>query len=273
MELEAVHAENPYYGVARFSMDLGWNEKKARRIRNLAGITALRRSKKHCSRTAQTEVSAPDNALRPYIEYINPDRPWEGASFDEMTKSGAWVQDFAYINYRGMWVYWAVVEELSSRRVLGWSVGLRHTAELVHSALLDALSGNSAPPILHDDQGSEYLSFKMQETCRRHSITMSCSDKGNPWQNGFIESLFCSLKDELGDTNRFNSLEELYEAMAKVIYYYNHERVHTALKMAPAKHAKQHAKQQAEQAALETNKKSPFLAFWEPKRRLFKTAN
>ncbi len=100
-----------------------------------------------------------------------------------------------------------------------------------------ALSHNPAPPILHDDQGGEYLSNLMQSTCERYSIRLSCSDAGKPWQNGFEESLYSTLKTELGNTNRFDSIEEVYEAIAGVIYYYNHERIHTALKTSPVKYA------------------------------------
>ncbi len=238
-ELVQIHQLNPYYGVVRFAIALGWSEEKARRIRNLAGIKIMRRSKKHRSRATKAEVSAPDNALKSYIEYNDPERPWTGASFNRMSReSGAWVQDFSYISYRGQWVYLATVTELLTRKILGWSIGLRHTAELVHAALIDALSHNTAPPILHDDQGGEYLSYLMQDTCRRYGIQLSCSDKSSPWQNGFEESLFSTLKTELGDTSRFNSLEELYETIAGVIYYYNNERIHTALKMSPAEYTK-----------------------------------
>lgn len=229
-----MHALNPYYGVERFAIDLEWSEEKARRIRNLAGITAAKRSKKHRNKSFPPEITVPDNALKPYIEYKDMERPWTGASFNKIaSESGAWAQDFTHINYRGVWVYLATVVDLLTRRILGWSVGLRHTKELVHDALMDALSDNPAPPILHDDQGSEYLSHKMRETCERHNIQLSCSDPGNPWQNGFQESLYRGLKDELGNTNRFGSVEELYEAIAGTIYYYNHKRIHTALKMPP----------------------------------------
>lgn len=237
--MRAVHSSHPYYGVERFAIELEWSEKKARRIRNLAGITAEKRSKKRRPKSSPSEITAPDNALKTFIEYKNEDRPQDGANFNKMAnESGAWVQDFTYINHRGMWVYLATVMELSTRRILGWSVGLRHTKELVHDALLGALSNNPAPPILHDDQGSEYLSYLMRETCRRYGICLSCSDKSSPWQNGFKESWYRGLKDELGNPNRFNSLEELYEAIAGAIYYYNHERIHTALKMPPARYAK-----------------------------------
>ncbi len=237
-ELKSVAGRNPYYGVARFAMALNWSEDKARRIRNLAGVTAAKRSKKHRHRKVGAEVSAPVNALRPYIDYANPERPWEGASFDRMAaESGAWVQDFTYIYYRGQWVYLAAVVELLTRRILGWNVGLRHTAELVHGALLNALSDNEAPPIIHDDQGGEYLSFIMQNTNERNEIQLSCSDKSSPWQNGFMESAVGTIKTELGDTRRFKTLEELYEGIAHMIYYYNHERIHTSLRMSPVEYA------------------------------------
>jgi len=242
-ELALVHQLNPYYGVVRFAMALRWSQSKARRIRGLAGITAAKRSKKHHSRTVKTEIAAPSNALRSYIEYNDPECPWDGASFNKMaTSSGAWVQDFTYINYRGQWVYLAVVVELLTRKILGWEVGMRHTKELVHSALINALSSNVVPPIIHNDQGGEYLSYLMQDTYERHHITLSCSDKSSPWQNGYCESIFSTFKTELGNPNRFNTLEELYEAIAGVIYYYNYERIHTALRTSPVKYAKTLAK-------------------------------
>ena len=75
------------------------------------------------------------------------------------------------------------------------------------------------------------------DTYERYHIKLSCSDKSSPWQNGYCESVFSTLKTELGNPDRFNSLEELYEAIAGIIYYYNHERIHTALKMSPNKYA------------------------------------
>jgi len=137
----------------------------------------------------------------------------------------------------GMWVYVATVLELKTRRIVGWSVGLRHDSELVHRAVLDAFSKYPAPPILHSDQGSEYLSYRLKDLCQKMEVTLSCSDKGSPWQNGFEERFYKTLKDELGPTNRFRDLAELYEGIAMTIYYYNHRHIHTALKMSPAAYA------------------------------------
>jgi transposase InsO family protein len=97
-----VHEANPYYGVARFAIELGWTEKRARRIRNLSGITVQKRTKKRKSKSVKPEVSAPANALKLYADFKNSDRPQDGQSYARMTESGAWVQDFTYIWFKGM---------------------------------------------------------------------------------------------------------------------------------------------------------------------------
>lgn len=237
-ELSAVHKDNPYYGVTRFAIALGWNEKKARRIRSLAGITAAKRVKKQRGGKKQpAEVSAPANALKPYADFKNEARPQDGQTYTRMASSDAWVQDFTHIWFIGMWVYVATVMDIRTRRIVGWSVGLRHDAELVHRAVLDALSKYNPPTILHSDQGSEYLSYRLRDLCDKLETTLSCSDKGSPWQNGFKERFYGTLKDELGTTSRFTGLAELYEGIAMTIYYYNHKRIHTSLRMSPAAYA------------------------------------
>lgn len=232
-----MHIDNQYYGVARFAMELNWTEKKARRIRNLAGITAAKRVKKRRSKPGVAEVIAPVNVLKSYADFKNISRPQDGQSYARMVESGAWVQDFTYIWFMNMWVYVATVLDLKTRRIVGWSISLRHDKDLVHRAVLDALSKYPAPPILHSDQGSEYLSYRLQDLCQKMEIALSCSDKGSPWQNGFKERFYGTLKDELGPTSRFKDLAELHEGVALTIYYYNHKRIHTALKMSPAAYA------------------------------------
>lgn len=214
-----------------------WSEKKARRIRNLAGITAAKRSKKQRGAKISPEITAPGNALKLYADFKNKDRPQDGQIYTRMAESGAWVQDFTYIWFMGCWVYLATVLDLKTRRIVGWSMGLRHNRELVHRAILDALSKYPSPAILHSDQGSEYLSYLLRDLCLKMEITLSCSDKASPWQNGFKERFYGTLKDELGPVKRFKSLEELHEGIALTIYYYNHKRIHTALKMSPAAYA------------------------------------
>jgi len=237
-QLRAVHDSNPYYGVERLAIALGWSEARARRIRTLAGIHIPRPSKKRrMGKPVAAEITAPGNALKAFATFKDASRPQDGQSYAGMTKANAWVQDFTYIWFNGQWHYLAVALELKARRILGWSLGLRHSSELTLAAVLDALSKYPPPAILHSDQGSEYLSYKHQELCDRHSITLSCSAKGSPWQNGFMERWFGTFMHELGLLSRFKDLAQLHEGIALQVYYYNTNRIHTALKMSPAAYA------------------------------------
>lgn len=223
--------------MARFAIELNWTEKKARRIRNLAGITAAKRTRRGHKKAGVAEVAAPANALKSFADFKDESRPQNGQSYARMAESGAWVQDFTHIWFMGMWAYVATVEDLRTRRIVGWSMGLRHDAELVHRAVLDALSKYPPPAILHSDQGSEYLSYRLRDLCAKLEVELSCSDKASPWQNGFKERFYGTLKDELGPVNRFEDLSQLHEGLALTIYYYNHKRIHTALRMSPAAYA------------------------------------
>jgi putative transposase len=66
---------------------------------------------------------------------------------------------------------------------------------------------------------------------------LSCSAAGKPWQNGFMERWFGGFKLELGALTRFTDIAKLHEGIALQVHYYNHERIHTALRMSPAAYA------------------------------------
>jgi putative transposase len=237
-ELLKAHAEHPLYGVERLALELGWSEEKTRRIRNAARIVIPRASKKRkTSKPAPAEIPAPTNALKPYAAFRNPDRPQDGQSYAGMVRSGAWVQDFTYLWFGRYYCYLAVVLDLATRQILGWQLGLSHSSELTYTAVVDALSKHPTPTILHSDQGSEYLSYKHQELCDRLEIILSCSDKASPWQNGYMERFMRTIQLELGPLNQYQDLPHLHEAVARAIYYYNHRRIHTALKMSPVAYA------------------------------------
>lgn len=236
-ELLSVHEEHPRYGVRRLSAELGWSQGKARRIRTLAGVTIARRSKKYGKRIPP-EIRAPQNALKQYAVFRDATKPQAGMDYRGMANASAWVQDFTYLWVDRQYHYLAVVLDLKTRRVLGWKLGLRHTSNLTYTALLDALSRHAVPAILHSDQGSEYLSYKHQELCEWLEITLSASNKSSPWQNGFMERFFGTLKDELPPPSQLKSTEQLHEVIALTIHYYNHKRRHSALgNMSPAAYA------------------------------------
>lgn len=237
-ELLMVHGQHKFYGVRRLKVELGWNTKKTRRIRTLAGLVVERASKKRrTGRATAPEILAPANALRPFASFKDPARPQDGMDYSGMIDSGGWVQDFTYLWVNRSWVYLAVVLDLKTRQAVGWSLGLSHSSELTYRAVLDALSKHAAPTILHSDQGSEYLSARHEQLCARFGMVLSCSAKASPWQNGFMERFFETIQLELGSLTQFKDVAQLTEGIAFQIHYYNTKRIHTAFDMPPATYA------------------------------------
>ena len=240
--LQLAHAQNPYYGVRRLSVVLGWGQNKTRRIRDLAGIKALTKTRRPKRTQAAPQVSAPSNQLRQFWTLKNPDKPKDGYDFTSLTnpECNIWSGDFTYISWRGRFLYLAANLRLSTREILGWQLGLYHNADLVCLSLQDALETHKPPQFVHSDQGSEYLSLKHSTLCQTSGIQMSASDKGKPWQNGFMERFFSTFKTEMTyRLSQCQTIPEVYEAIASWIYYYNNERIHTALGMAPSRYAMQ----------------------------------
>ena len=218
-------------------MHLGWNRKKAIRIRTLAGVAVSIPAKKRRGYAVRAEINAPPNILQRYARFKNELRPQDGMHYADMVNASAWVQDFTYLWFERRWHYLAVVLNLKTRQVVGWRLGTRHTSELTLAALYDALRKYQPPTILHSDQGSEYLSYSHQLVCQQYEIQLSASNKASPWQNGYMERWFGNFKPELGRLGQYQDIAELHEAIALQIHYYNTERIHTALKMSPAAYA------------------------------------
>lgn len=160
--LLTVHSLHPRYGYRRLQLFLGWSATKTRRIMFVAEVVIVRR-KRHWRRGGTAEVTAPANALKPFAVFKDEAQPQAGQDYSGMVASGAWVQDFTHLWFLGGWYYLAVVLDLATRRVMGWQLGTRHTSELTFRAVLDAVTNHPTPPILHSDQGSEYLSEKHRE--------------------------------------------------------------------------------------------------------------
>jgi putative transposase len=143
-----------------------------------------------------------------------------------------WVADFTYLWTHEGWLFVAVVIDLYSRRVVGWSANARMTAQLVMDALMTAIWRRGAPRSLlhHSDQGSQYTSEHFQDLLSEHGITCSMSRSGNCWDNAVIESFFSSLKVERTDHKQYLTRDQ---ARADVFDYierfYNPRRRHSTL--------------------------------------------
>jgi putative transposase len=103
--------------------------------------------------------------------------------FDVAQPNRAWTSDITYIRTAQGWLYLAVVLDLHSRRVVGWSMAPTMPTDLVVSALLMALQQRRPPPglLLHSDRGAQYASAEYQALLTRHQIICSMSRKGNCW--------------------------------------------------------------------------------------------
>jgi putative transposase len=143
-----------------------------------------------------------------------------------------WVADFTYIWTAEGWLYVAVVIDLFSRRVVGWSMSATMTAQLVADAMMMAIWRRGKPDALlhHSDQGSQYTSEQFQRLMQDNGVTCSMSRSGNCWDNAAMESFFSSLKIERVRRKVYRSRDQ---ARADVFDYierfYNPTRRHSTL--------------------------------------------
>lgn len=143
-----------------------------------------------------------------------------------------WVADFTYIWTAEGWLYFAVVLDLFSRRVVGWSMSEAMTAQFVTDALVMALWRRGRPQELlhHSDQGSQYTSEQFQRLLNEQGITCSMSRSGDVWDNSAMESFFGTLKKERVNRKEYRTREQ---AKADVFDYverfYNPYRRHSTI--------------------------------------------
>jgi putative transposase len=110
----------------------------------------------------------------------------------------AWVTDITYIRTWEGWLYLAVVMDLHSRKIVGWSMQPTLARGIVVDALLMAVWKRKPKErvVVHSDQGSQYGSDDWLRFCKAHKLDPSMSRRGNCWDNAVAESFFSSLKKE-----------------------------------------------------------------------------
>ena len=148
------------------------------------------------------------------------------------TQTGThWSGDFTYIKTQNGWLYHAVILDLYSRKVVGWSFSRKRNAELTKSALRMALSRHKPQQgcLFHSDQGIEYAAHEYRDMLMNAGLKRSMSRKGNPLDNAFAESFFHSMKAELVHQRLFNNDIEAVAHIVEYIEFYNRERLHSAL--------------------------------------------
>lgn len=226
-QIHKAHIDHPAYGQYKMALHLHVNHKRTERVMKLYGIKAPRRKHKHfCTISTYTHD---------YTNLIT-DIPKE-----QYAPHLIWVCDVSYFKFQGQFWYLATIEDLATRQILASQVGKQHDAVLILSIIKQAiLVTGHTPTYFHSDQGKEFMARVVTDYLELHDVQVSVSAKASPWQNGYKESFFGHFKDEFGDINRFDTPGELIEEIYIQIHYYNFDRIHRSLKMAPVAYTQLH---------------------------------
>ena len=185
---ESYQASGGIYGSPRVFLDLREageriGRKRVARIMRVHRIFAIRGYRKPRHRGGLAAVIAPNRLQRQFTV----DRP-----------DYAWVTDITYIRTWEGWLYLAVVMDLHSRKIIGWSMQPTLARDLVLDAILMAVWHRKPAQavIVHSDQGSQYGSDDWVRFCKANKLDPSMSRRGNCWDNAVAESFFSSIKKE-----------------------------------------------------------------------------
>ena len=234
--IEQVHAEvKGRYGSPRLTAELkarGYecSENTVAKLMNAHGIRA--RSPKRFVRTTDSNHRLPvaENLL--------------ARDFEPEVPNQSWCADITYIPTGEGWLYLAVVEDLFSRMIVGWSMADSMESRLVVDALEMAIQRRrpEAGLLAHSDRGSQYASDHYQRALSAGGITCSMSEVGQCWDNAPMESFFGRLKCEIEPDGMFATRDqaraELFEYLE---VFYNRVRRHSSLGfLSPAEYERTH---------------------------------
>lgn len=233
-----IHAEsNGVYGSPKI-----WQELRGR---------GERCGKHRVARLMRTAGLRGIPAKRRWKRRISGDRPvgitnQMARDFTAPVPDAKWVTDITYIPTREGWLYLAVVLDLFSRQVIGWSMQPQLRRDLVIQAVLMAVwqRRNTDVVILHSDRGTQYTSQEFQAFLRAHGIVSSMSSVGNCYDNAVAESFFGLLKRERVNRQHYTTRAQ---ARADIFDYiegfYNRQRSHSFTQgIAPAIYVEQYQK-------------------------------
>lgn len=209
------------YGYRKLTDDLRdqgetCSENRVARLASLAGIAARIGYKRRPGRYGGKPAVVASNTLDRQFEVDAPDR--------------VWVTDITYIKTHEGWMYLAVVIDLFSRRVVGWSAQPRMTTDLALQALLAAVWRRKPKDkvMIHSDQGSQFTSREWQVFLGQHNLEASMSRRGNCHDNAVAESFFQLLKRERIRRRTYLTREAARQDVFDYIeMFYNPKRKHT----------------------------------------------
>ncbi|ENS1246735.1 IS3 family transposase [Escherichia coli] len=222
------------YGYRKIHLDLrdsgqqcGVN--RVWRLMKRVGIKAQVGYRSPRARKGEASIVSPNRLQRQF----NPDAPDE-----------RWVTDITYIRIHEGWLYLAVVVDLFSRKIIGWSMQSRMTKDIVLNALLMAVWWRNPEKqvLVHSDQGSQYTSHEWQSFLKSHGLEGSMSRRGNCHDNAVAESFFQLLKRERIKKKIYGTREEARSDIFDYIeMFYNSKRRHgSSEQMSPTEYENQY---------------------------------
>lgn len=223
VHIKAIHAEvKGEYGWPRMWKALRVKgirvgKERVRKLMNLHGIKARAKRKYKATTDSNHNLPVAENLL---------DR-----DFTPEAPNSVWTSDITYIATDEGWLYLAVVIDLFSRQVVGWSMKPHMKTELVADALRMAWFRRhpDAGLIFHSDRGSQYCSHEFQAIVQGYGMKSSMSRKGNCWDNAPTESLWGSLKVARLHGVRFETRRKAMDEVIDWLAFYNHRRLHSTL--------------------------------------------
>lgn len=222
--IQIVHAESDAtYGSPRVHRELlalgqHCSVNFVAKLMRVAGIAAKSRRKFKVTTDSAHHLPVADNLLNRNFQAERPNQ--------------VWVSDITYIPTREGWLYLATVEDLYSRRIVGWAMSSQVNSRLVVDALQMAVDRRrpEAGLIVHSDRGSQYCSDHYQRLLARHQIRPSMSRKGDCWDNAPMESFYRTLKVELVYWRDYQTRHEAQRSIVEFIEtFYNRRRRHSTL--------------------------------------------
>ena len=232
--IKAVHAEvKARYGSPRVHAELVARGmpccvNTVARLMHNEGVAAKTKRKFRCTTDSNHGRPVAENVVDRQFEPVAPDR--------------LWTADITFIPTAEGWLYLAAVEDLYSRKIVGWSMGARIDSRLVVDALEMAISRRLPGEglVAHSDRGSRYASEHYRGILAAHGIVRSMSRRANCWDNAPMESFFASLKKELTHDEVYATREEARASIFEYIeVFFNRIRRHSSLGyVSPAEYEK-----------------------------------
>ncbi|QNP49232.1 IS3 family transposase [Diaphorobacter aerolatus] len=225
VHIKAIHAEtHGSYGWPRTckalqARGIRVGKERVRRLMQLHGIRAKGKRRFKVTTNSNHGLPVAPNVLDRQFDVGEPNR--------------VWVSDITYISTDEGWLFLAVVIDLFSRQVVGWSLREDMTRNIVIDALRMAWfkrhPDKNAGLIFHSDRGSQYASEDFRQVLTEYGITASMSRRANCWDNACSETLFGSLKVERLHGQRFVTRRQAKDEVIDWMLWYNHSRLHSTL--------------------------------------------